>query len=99
MPFTNKTNDYFSAFSRKPNRLFGFLFWNTFFGVLPFGLLIAIMSLFGFIPVTINEESRYGLEGALFMLLYIPFFAFLFTFSSWVLLSLGNLFLRLIFGD
>lgn len=79
----------------QPSKLFNYFFWNLLFAYLPIGIVIALLSLFGTIPVTINEEPRTGIIGFLFMMLYILFFPFVMGGVLWLFFKIGNFFLYL----
>ena len=81
----------------KPKKFFQFLFWNFFFGYLPFGLLISFLSLMGKVAFTLNEKGEYGITGFLMYLLTIPFVALILTLVNWLYLTIGNYILNIIF--
>jgi hypothetical protein len=87
---------YFQRFSQKPNSLFQFIFWNLFFGYLPFGLFIALLSLFGNIAFTLNNQPVYGITGFLGYVICIPFVILIFTVVFWIFFSIGNFLIRII---
>ena len=89
---------YFKNFIEKPNNLFGFLFWNCFFGYLPLGLFISIMSLLGKVPFRMNDEEIYGVLGFLIGLLHIFVTALILSVVSWVFIRIGNFVMQLLFG-
>ncbi len=85
---------YFKNFSTKPENLFGFLFWNFLFGYLPFGLLVAILSLLGNVAFMLNDKPVFGLIGFIMYIILIPFIALILSSVCWVYLSIGNFILK-----
>ena len=90
---------YFKSFIEKPNNLFGFLFWNCFFGYLPLGLLISVMSLLGKVPFRKDNEDIYGVLGFLIGLLHIFATALIIAVISWIFIRVGNFVMKLLFGE
>ncbi len=90
--------EYFKKFTEKPNHLFGFLFWNCFFGYLPLGLLISIMSLLGKVPFRMNAQEIYGVSGFLIGLLHIVATALILAVISWIPITIGNFIIKRLFG-
>jgi len=86
--------EYLKQFEEKPDQLFGKLFWNIFFCLLPFNLIAAFLNLFEIIPVTINDEETYGIAGFITLILLIPFIAISLSAVVWIYYSIGNFFLR-----
>ncbi|MCO6147494.1 hypothetical protein [Flavobacterium sp. NRK1] len=83
-------------YSTKPIGLFKTLFITFFAGYIPFALIHIALNLSGVIPVNFNDKPIYGFQGALFILLYTPLVALLFTITIWIYFMIGNLFLRLL---
>ncbi len=88
--------NYFKKFEEKPNNFFQYIYWNLFFGYLPFGVLISILSLFGKIAFTLNNEPVYGIVGFLMYAICIPILTLIFTLVIWIYMSIGNFILRLV---
>ena len=82
--------NFFKNFISKPENLFGFLFWNFFFGYLPIGFLVAILSFLGNIGFNLNDKMVYGFTGFIMYLIFIPLIALILASISWVFLSIGN---------
>ena len=86
---------YLDQFSEKQPKLFLWLFWNCLFAFLPIWLFLAILSLVGLVPVTINDEPTYGFLGFVFCIIFIPLSAIALSVNCWVFIKVGNFFLRL----
>ncbi|MBG9376084.1 hypothetical protein I5907_07555 [Panacibacter sp. DH6] len=59
-------------------------------GMLPFALLLAILSLAGVTPVVFNGTPQYGIKGFLIALLLSPIFGFIMGLVSFITLSIGR---------
>ena len=67
------------------------LFWSYTFCVIPFAILGSILAAFNIVPVEFNGSPRYGIEGFIIPILYIPFFGLIFGFFNWLTLSFGGM--------
>lgn len=85
---------FLEKFVEKPNNFFKFLFWNFFMGYLPFGLLVAVFSLFGKVSFDLNNKEVYGMVGLISYLLFIPVIAFILALVCWIYLSIGNFIIK-----
>lgn len=65
------------------------LFWSYFFSFMLASLLVGLFALFHIYPIYLNESPKYGIQGFLIALLYIPFFGFIFCCLNWLILNLG----------
>jgi len=61
----------------------------TTLGYLPVQVILAFLSLFGVIPVNVNDHPLYGIWGFILMLLYAPVFGLLISAFFWVFFSFG----------
>jgi len=75
------------------NKSFQFkkMFWAYVFGFTPFLLLCGILALFNVKAITFNGTPRYGIEGLVIAILFIPFFGLIFSVINWLILNLGNI--------
>jgi hypothetical protein len=66
------------------------LFWSYTFCAIPFAILGSLLALFNIIPVEFNGSPRYGIQGFIILILYIPFFCLIFSSINWLALSFGG---------
>ncbi len=83
--------------SSKLNTKFSILFWQLFFGILPFNLIISIMAYTGQKPTIFNGENLQGISGALISLITHPIVVFVGSIILWTILFIGRNILKLIF--
>ncbi|MGJ1242748.1 hypothetical protein [Sphingobacterium siyangense] len=76
---------------------FSILFWQLFFGMLPFTLIISIVAYTGQKPAEFNGENFQGISGALISLITHPIVVFLGSIILWTILFIGRSLLKLIF--
>jgi hypothetical protein len=66
------------------------IFWCYTFCALPFCLLTGILSLLNIVPANFNDKPVYGIEGFIIELLFMPFFALIFSCLTWLALAFGG---------
>jgi hypothetical protein len=88
--------NYLSQFKSKPKKHFANLYFNYLFAFLPIGLIMAFLSVFGILPVELNNEEYLGFVGFLFCLFYIPIAALILSTINWVFYQIGYWILNLI---
>ncbi|MGJ1444860.1 hypothetical protein ACR79S_19350 [Sphingobacterium spiritivorum] len=76
---------------------FGILYWNLFFGGLPFILVAAILALFGIKPVAVNNVYYDGIIGFNIPLISLPIVVFISTVFICFFLFVGKNLIRIIF--
>ncbi|RKE57293.1 hypothetical protein [Sphingobacterium detergens] len=81
----------------KTNIRFSTLFWQLFFGVLPFTLIISVMAYTGQKTAELNGEYFQGISGALISLIAHPIVIFIGSIMIWTVLSIGKNLLKLFF--
>jgi hypothetical protein len=67
------------------------LFWSYTFCAIPFAILGSFLALFNVVPVEFNGVPRYGIQGFIIPILYIPFFGLVFSCTNWLALSFGGM--------
>ena len=76
-----------------------FSFWSLivlyFFGLLPFSIIVAILSLMKITPVYLNNAPYTGVQGFVLGILGTVLFALILAIWSFILLNLGLLILRI----
>ncbi len=72
------------------NLTFGKLLLYYLFFILPFGLLLAFLSLFHKVPIIINDKSVYGIVGFISYIVFIPIEAFFTACFIWAILLFGR---------
>lgn len=82
-------------YAERPEGHFSKIFWNIVFFMLPMCILLGVLSLLSIMPVLFNEKPYYGIKGFLILIVYIPFFSFIFSGIYWVMYSVGNYFMKL----
>ena len=85
-----------SNYSKLPDKFFGLIFWNTLALYSVVFIILGILALLGIKPVEFNGEPTYGIVGLLLSLVMAPFVSFFTAFSVWILVIVGNFFLRII---
>jgi hypothetical protein len=90
---------FLKDYLEKPKKLFGFLYWNFFFGYLPFGVLAAILSLLGKVPANFNEQEVYGMLGFSVHLFFVFALPFLISFFCWIYICIGNFIINYFLKD
>jgi hypothetical protein len=88
----NKPNSFItSKLLTMDDKYFSFkkLFLCYLFCAIPFSLLAAFLALFNVVPVELNNSPRYGIDGFIIAILYIPFIGFMFSGASWLSLNFG----------
>jgi len=78
-----------------PKNLFGLLFWNIFSIYLLIFILVGILALLGIKPIEFNGEPTYGIWGLVTAILFAPLMSLVTAFATWILLIVGNFFLKL----
>jgi len=68
------------------------LFWSYTFCALPFLLLAGMLALFNLMPIYFNDTPRYGIQGLMIAILFIPFFGLMFGIFNWLALTFGGFF-------
>ncbi|MEO9965125.1 MAG: hypothetical protein ABJF11_05010 [Reichenbachiella sp.] len=86
---------YLEQFERKPENLFGKLFWNMLFCLAPIVLFVSLFVLAGVVPMNFNDELYYGPVGFVLVILLAPFISLGWAIVIWLYYSVGNYFLRL----
>ncbi|MEO8885825.1 MAG: hypothetical protein ABI367_07155 [Mucilaginibacter sp.] len=66
------------------------LFWIYTFCFMPLCVLGGILALFNISAVTFNDTKRYGFEGFIIAILFIPFFALVWATMNCLALNFGN---------
>jgi hypothetical protein len=67
------------------------MFWAYTFCITPFSLSAGILALFNLGAVNFNGTPRYGIEGFLIAIAFIPFVVLVFSVINWAALNFGNL--------
>jgi len=83
--------------SSNSNIKFSILFWQLFFGMLPFKLIISMVAYTGQKPAEFNGENFQGISGALISLITNPIVVFVGSIILWTILFIGRRLLKLIF--
>jgi hypothetical protein len=55
----------------------------------PLSLVLALLSLFGVVPMNFNDVEHYGFSGFIIHLLFMPFYVLMFTVLYWLVFSIG----------
>lgn len=84
----------FIKYRQLPKNLFGLLYWNIFSCFVPIFIVLGLLSLFGIKPIEFNSEPTYGIVGLLTSLIMGPFMSLVTAFAVWILLTVGNIVLR-----
>ncbi|PSL24539.1 hypothetical protein [Chitinophaga ginsengisoli] len=66
------------------------LFFAYTFAILPFMLIVAVLSLLGITPIHANGKPFYGVQGFFIAILLIPFFGIIMGALNWIFLNLGD---------
>jgi hypothetical protein len=85
----------FKEYRQLPKNLFGILYWNIFSCFVPIFIVLGLLSLFGIKPIEFDSKPTYGIVGLLTALIMGPFMSLVTAFAVWILLTVGNLVLRL----
>jgi len=83
--------------SSNSNIKFSILFWQLFFGMLPFTLIISILAYTGQKTADLNGEKFQGILGALISLIVHPMIVIVGSILLWIILFVGRNLLKLIF--
>ncbi|WP_286752574.1 MULTISPECIES: hypothetical protein [Sphingobacterium] len=83
--------------SSKLNIKFSILFWQLFFGILPFTLIVSMLAYTGQKPANFNGEHLIGISGALISLIIHPIVVFAGTTLLWTILFIGRVIIKMIF--
>ncbi|GAB2983510.1 hypothetical protein GCM10027049_20920 [Mucilaginibacter puniceus] len=74
------------------------IFWAFVFLFTPVTILSSLLALFNVVPVDFNGTPRYGFEGFITPILYLPFAILMMSALIWLMLNFGN-WLRVKFSD
>ncbi|MCS4165290.1 hypothetical protein [Sphingobacterium sp. BIGb0116] len=85
--------------SSKLNIKFSILFWQLFFGTLPFTLIVSPLAFTGQRPANFNGEHLIGISGALISLITHPIVVFVGTIILWTILLIGRIIIEFIFKN
>ncbi|MDB5086753.1 MAG: hypothetical protein JWR09_747 [Mucilaginibacter sp.] len=69
---------------------FKLMFWSYTFCAIPFLFFGGILSFFNVIPVEFNGSSRFGIQGFVIAVIFIPFFGLIFSCTNWLALNFGR---------
>ena len=77
------------VFNIKPKTLFKLLTAGILGAYLPFALIFALLTAFGYVPINFNGEPQYGAIGFIFHLAYTPFLVAVMVLPSWLVIFVG----------
>ena len=66
------------------------IFWAHAFIIIPITLLSCLLALFDIVPIDFNNTPRYGFEGFIIPILFLPLTLFLPSGGTWLFLNIGN---------
>ncbi len=69
---------------------FKLMFWAYTFCAMPFLILAGVLSFFNVTPIVFNGNGKYGLQGFILAIVFIPFTGLVFSCMNWLALNFGS---------